>query len=618
MGDFIVYFGIALVYAVLIFIFDTRLIFHTNGGFGAFVFVLLMLGVVGLPWAYIMSFPFKSAPSAYAIQIISAIVLGICGTLAVVFLKMFYDPECTDCADLGMISDIIRYIISWLGPFFAFAQSVFVIVDVQEQNSVCANALPKNQLNQACQLISQLINMDTFDNSSIFTLSSIIACCDTRWEVPEDYQLCGQELNTEGTLIPCRETLSFWTWDSQTGININIVILAVNVLIFWAVLIFTELNITKLLWIKMKEMVYGSKVAMPTNIDSDVKQEKDTVFQTVNAMTVCNLSKKFGSFDAVRGLTFGVRDKECFGLLGVNGAGKTTTFRMLTGDEIMSSGEAFIGNESLSGNRASYLQSIGYCPQFDSIIEVLTGREMLSLFARIRGLRSSENRINTELEKLASFVDLTQYLDRPCGQYSGGNKRKLNVALALIGRPKVMLLDEPTTGVDPAARRKMWETINAIRRSGTSIILTSHSMEECEALCDRLAIMVRGSFQCLGGPQHIKSKFGKGFQIIIKLEPMSEAVNGIGNINQKQATKSALELLNSSVVKAFDSCSVTDEHMDYVHFHVANPQTSWSHLFGTMELIKKEHTIVQDYSVSETTLEQIFLGFARSEETTEI
>jgi len=424
-------------------------------------------------------------------------------------------------------------------------------------------------------------------------------------------------------LIPCREMLSFWTWESLTGININVVILAVNVLIFWAILIFTELNITKLLWIKIKEMVYGSKVAVPQNVDSDVKLEKDTVFQTNNAMTVCNLSKKFGSFDAVRGLTFGVRDKECFGLLGVNGAGKTTTFRMLTGDEIMSSGEAFIGNESLSGNRASYLQSIGYCPQFDSIIEVLTGREMLTLFARIRGLRSSENRINVELEKLASFVDLTQYLDRPCGQYSGGNKRKLNVALALIGRPKVMLLDEPTTGVDPAARRKMWETINAIRRSGTSIILTSHSMEECEALCDRLAIMVRGSFQCLGGPQHIKSKFGKGFQIIIKLEPLSEHGNGISNgvgpaIRTVPKKGEDLQVLKSSVVNSFDSCSVTDEHMDYVHFHVANPQTSWSHLFGTMEKIKKENKIVQDYSVSETTLEQIFLGFARSEETTEI
>ena len=149
---------------------------------------------------------------------------------------------------------------------------------------------------------------------------------------------------------------------------------------------------------------------------------------------------------------------------------------------------------------------------------------MLTLFARIRGLRTKDNVIDSEIEKLANFVDLTDYLDRPCGKYSGGNKRKLNVALALIGRPKIMLLDEvnkrflvilfrqlklcilsqPTTGVDPAARRKIWETINNIRKSGTSVILTSHSMEECEALCDRLAIMVNGSFQCLGGPQHIK------------------------------------------------------------------------------------------------------------------
>merc|ERR1712156_1279904 len=129
----------------------------------------------------------------------------------------------------------------------------------------------------------------------------------------------------------------------------------------------------KLLWIKIKEMVYGSKVAVPQNVDSDVKLEKDTVFKTNNAMTVCNLSKKFGSFDAVRGLTFGVRDKECFGLLGVNGAGKTTTFRMLTGDEIMSSGTAFIDGYDIRKNMKAVRQRMGYCPQFDALIDLMTG-----------------------------------------------------------------------------------------------------------------------------------------------------------------------------------------------------------------------------------------------------
>ena len=165
-----------------------------------------------------------------------------------------------------------------------------------------------------------------------------------------------------------------------------------------------------------------------------------------------------------------------------------------------------------------------------------------------------------------------------------------------------MLLDEPTTGVDPAARRKIWETINNIRRSGTSIILTSHSMEECEALCDRLAIMVRGSFKCLGGPQHIKTKFGKGFQIIVKLT--SNSIKSVEELNS----------VKGSVISKFQDCVVTDEHLDYIHFHVANPATSWHALFSNMETVKREFDWIQDYSVAETTLEQIFLGFAREQE----
>ena len=106
-----------------------------------------------------------------------------------------------------------------------------------------------------------------------------------------------------------REMISFWTWESLTGININLVILAVNILVFWAFLISTEMNITKLLWIKVKEVFYGSRVSTENEVDSDVRAEKDNVFKTTNAMTVCNLTKKFGRFDAVRGLTFGVRDK---------------------------------------------------------------------------------------------------------------------------------------------------------------------------------------------------------------------------------------------------------------------------------------------------------------------
>jgi len=430
-------------------------------------------------------------------------------------------------------------------------------------------------------------------------------CCDTKWSVPEEYAICGEDFvynEMNMTVHDCVEESSYWNFDNQKGINIDIIILCINALICWVILAFIETNLIKKGFIKLMECFYGSTVSTPAIIDDDVQNEKESIYLNNNMMKVINLTKKFRKFDAVRGLTFGVREKECFGLLGVNGAGKTTTFRMITGDEVMTTGESFIDNVSLSSDKSTYLQSIGYCPQFDSIIEVLTGREMLTLFARIRGLRTKDNVIKSEIEKLASFVDLSDYLDRPCGQYSGGNKRKLNVALALIGRPKVMLLDEPTTGVDPAARRKIWETINNIRKSGTSIILTSHSMEECEALCDRLAIMVQGSFQCLGGPQHIKSKFGQGFQIIVKLET-TETVK----------EEELLNAIKASVIQRFDQCIVTDEHMDYIHFHVANPATPWHHLFSSMETVKGEYKVIQDYTISETTLEQIFLSFARQD-----
>ena len=154
---------------------------------------------------------------------------------------------------------------------------------------------------------------------------------------------------------------------------------------------------------------------------------------------------------------------------------------------------------------------------------------MLTLFARIRGLRSKDNIITNEIEKLANFVDLTQYLDRPCGQYSGGNKRKLNVAMAMVGEPPIIFLDEPSTGVDPVARRNLWKIIERIQAAGQSVILTSHSMEECEALCDRLAIMVNGQFQCFGSVSHLKNKFALGFTILTKLRVSGE-MRGLGDV----------------------------------------------------------------------------------------
>lgn len=189
---------------------------------------------------------------------------------------------------------------------------------------------------------------------------------------------------------------------------------------------------------------------------------------------------------------------------------------MLTGDEKISSGNAYVKGISLRTNMSKVYKEIGYCPQFDALLDNLTGRETLKIFCLLRGVPRS--RLNSIIENLSGEFGFRKHLDKRTLVYSGGNKRKLSACIAVIGAPSVIYLDEPSTAMDPATRRQLWNVICKIRDSGKSIVLTSHSMEECEALCTRLAIMVNGEFKCIGSTQHLKNRFSKGLILKIKIK----------------------------------------------------------------------------------------------------
>lgn len=193
----------------------------------------------------------------------------------------------------------------------------------------------------------------------------------------------------------------------------------------------------------------------------------------------------------------------------------------MTGDERISFGAAYVKGMSLESDMNQIYQEIGYCPQFDALLDDLTGRETLRIFCLLRGIQ--KNRITEISEELAKSFGFMKHIDKETKAYSGGNKRKLSTALAVIGSPAIVYLDEPTTGMDPAARRQLWNMVCRLRDSGKSIVLTSHSMEECEALCTRLAIMVNGEFKCIGSTQHLKNKFSKGLILKIKVQKTGEA-----------------------------------------------------------------------------------------------
>uniref|UniRef100_A0A3Q2Q6M2 ATP-binding cassette sub-family A member 1-like n=1 Tax=Fundulus heteroclitus TaxID=8078 RepID=A0A3Q2Q6M2_FUNHE len=334
--------------------------------------------------------------------------------------------------------------------------------------------------------------------------------------------------------------------------------------------------------------------------DVDVARERQRLYEGKaqnDLLRICDLTKVYPgkSTPAVDRLCVGVPAAECFGLLGINGAGKTTTFKMLTGDIPVSSGEAFLNGYSIRTEMGHVHQNLGYCPQFDAIDDLLTGREHLELYARLRGVPETE--ISMVAEWGIKKLGLIKYANKSAGTYSGGNKRKLSTAMALIGCPPVVFLDEPTTGMDPKARRFLWDCILSVIKEGRSVILTSHSMEECEALCTRMAIMVNGRFKCLGSIQHLKNRFGDGYTVIVR-------VGG---------SPPALKPVEDFVLETFPDSILKEKHHNTLQYQFPYTQGALANIFG--QFTSHQHRLgVEDYSVSQTTLDQVFVNFAQHRE----
>ncbi|XP_029935000.1 retinal-specific phospholipid-transporting ATPase ABCA4a isoform X2 [Myripristis murdjan] len=335
--------------------------------------------------------------------------------------------------------------------------------------------------------------------------------------------------------------------------------------------------------------------------DADVAQERERIHRggkNNDILRVRDLSKTYSgaTIPAVDRICVGVSPGECFGLLGVNGAGKTTTFKMLTGDIDISAGEASVAGHSVLTNILDVHQNMGYCPQFDAIDDLLTGREHLYLYARLRGVPESE--ISRVAEWAIQKLGLAEYAGRSAGTYSGGNKRKLSTAIAMIGCPALVLLDEPTTGMDPHSRRFLWNSIMSVIQDGRAVVLTSHSMEECEALCTRLAIMVNGSFKCLGTIQHLKYKFGDGYVVTMKIRAA------------KPCCAPDLNPAEAFMESTFPGCIQREKHYNTLQYEISS--SSLARIFQ-MVLANKEKLNIEDYSVSQTTLDQVFVNFAKQQ-----
>ena len=227
----------------------------------------------------------------------------------------------------------------------------------------------------------------------------------------------------------------------------------------------------------------------------------------MHAIEVNSLIKKFGDFKAVDNISVQVEEGEIFGFLGPNGAGKSTTMMILTTLLKPTSGNVFVGGYDVMLNAKKVREKIGYVQQEISVDEFLTGRENLYLHARINQIPS--NLIKSRIDDVLELVELGEKKDQAALTYSGGMRKRLDIANGLLSRPSVLFLDEPTVGLDIQTRRKIWGYIKKIRKDfGMTIFISTHYMEEADKLCDRIGIIDHGKIQIVDTPKSMKSAIG--------------------------------------------------------------------------------------------------------------
>ena len=256
-------------------------------------------------------------------------------------------------------------------------------------------------------------------------------------------------------------------------------------------------------------------------------------------LEVQNLVKKYGEFIAVNGISFEIQEGEIFSLLGPNGAGKTTTISMLSTLYSPTSGDAVIGGHSITKEPMAVKQVIGVVPQELALYEDLTARENLVFWGQMYGLsgKSLNNRVDEVLEQ----IGLTDKAKNRIKTYSGGMKRRVNIGVGLLHRPRLLFMDEPSVGIDPQSRRAILDTVKDLNRQGMTVLYTTHYMEEAQELSNRVGIIDHGELIALGTQKELTQQVGETETLILHIsenddsESLAKSLNGIKDVLEASA-----------------------------------------------------------------------------------
>ena len=300
-------------------------------------------------------------------------------------------------------------------------------------------------------------------------------------------------------------------------------------------------------------------------------------------LLVENIHKSFDQHHAVQGISFAIKKGEVFGLLGPNGAGKTTTISMLTGLIRPDQGQITVEGINLLEQTNQAKMKLGLVPQELALYPTLSARDNLSFFGQIYGLRGSQ--LRKQVEQSLEMVGLKDRANEAIQRFSGGMKRRVNIAAGLLHQPDILFLDEPTVGVDPQSRNTIFESIESLNRAGMTLIYTTHYMEEAQRLCQRVAIVDHGQIIALDSPANLINSVGQG---LIRI--------GLNNGDGAQVQNEAQQLASvRSIVR----------HDDFLDVQTNDNQAA---LLSIMEIIRQVQAKLTSLHIMEANLETVFLS----------
>ncbi|KAL3285989.1 hypothetical protein HHI36_000503 [Cryptolaemus montrouzieri] len=563
--------------------------------------IMIFYGLASIPFAYLFT-RFKTASSGFAVLLIVSLLSGVILTIIVGALQQSRDDYYTG------IGNILHFIFLALFPHYAVSY------------------------------ISVNYSRKVVQNYNWYTMSS-----------PKRAALCRFHENPccYGDTSPACIAHKDFFENADLGIWKDLWKMVFPCIIYFSINVLLNSEYYKMIAEGINKIIYRRTPS------SESLSRKDILYTD-------NLSKFIGGEQIVKAVQFEVDRGKCYGLLGVNGAGKTTTFRMLTKEIMKSDGKAAVfknGMGNVEDESHKYLQQIGYCPQNNCLNFALTARQLLKIFAYFRGY--DYKNLDYVANHFLRMMQLENLADKPCGVYSGGNKRKLCLAIALMGYPPNVFLDEPTNGVDPVSRRIFWSIIKEMQtQKKLTFLLTSHSMQECEALCSKLGIMKDGHLECNDTIPQLKEKYHTGFTVKLKLKQKrnrngqandsiiirnetkrrrrrsgedfpdamvmtslcddkrpSENTNGNDKTDDSSEMVDSLDYVKNVLENEYNGV-LKDEHPGLLHYHVKSMESSkktMSKLFEDMESLKNKCKLIEDYIVTETTVEDVFLTVAKTD-----